>query len=57
MRSVTIHEAEASFSELIEEAESGEEVVISRGGEPVVRLVPMRPAPKTRPFGLYKGEV
>lgn len=52
----TIHEAKTNLSKLIEQAERGEEVIIARGKEPVVQLVPVKPAPKTRPFGLYKGE-
>lgn len=42
---------------LIERAERGEDVVIHRGREPVVRLVPVsRPVPKRR-FGAMKGLV
>jgi prevent-host-death family protein len=52
----TIHEAKTNLSKLIEQAERGEEVVISRGKQPVVRLVPIKPAPQERPFGLYKNE-
>jgi prevent-host-death family protein len=52
----TIHEAKTNLSKLIEQAERGEEIVIARGREPVVRLVPVKPAPKKRPFGLFKDE-
>jgi prevent-host-death family protein len=52
----TIHEAKTNLSKLIEQAERGEEVIIARGKEPVVQLVPVKPAPKKRPFGLYKDE-
>ncbi len=56
MQIATIHEAKTNLSKLIEQAERGEEIIIARGKEPVVRLVPIEPAPKTRPFGLYKDE-
>jgi prevent-host-death family protein len=39
---VTIHEAETNLSKLIEAVERGEEFVITRGGEPVAQLVPVK---------------
>ena len=36
-------------------AERGEDVVISRGKTPVVRLVPVNPPPTSRMPGLFKG--
>ncbi len=41
MRNVTIHVAKTQLSRLIEAALSGEDVVISKGDKPVVRLVPI----------------
>lgn len=38
---VPIHAAKANLSKLIEAALAGEDVVISRGSRPVVRLVPV----------------
>ena len=35
-----IYEARTHFSRLIERAATGEEIVIARAGEPVVKLVP-----------------
>jgi prevent-host-death family protein len=40
---VTIGQAKAGFSRLIAAALAGEEVVITRGSEPAVRLTPMKP--------------
>ncbi|NWG71452.1 MAG: type II toxin-antitoxin system prevent-host-death family antitoxin [Parvularculaceae bacterium] len=37
---VNVAEAKARFAELMRRAEEGEEVVIARGNEPVLRLVP-----------------
>jgi prevent-host-death family protein len=36
-----MHEAKTKLSQLVERAETGEEVVISRRGTPAVRLVPV----------------
>lgn len=38
---VNVHEAKTQLSKLIEAALRGEEVVIARNSEPVVRLVPV----------------
>lgn len=56
MPTVTIHEAKTNLSKLIARAEAGEEIVIARGKEPVVRLTPVA-AKKRRPiFGAMKGK-
>jgi prevent-host-death family protein len=39
MKRVTIQEAEAGFTDLIAEAEKGSEVIITRDGKPVAKLV------------------
>jgi len=52
---VTIHEAKTQLSRLIARALAGEDVVISRGNEPVVRLVPVAAAPVERKFGALRG--
>jgi len=39
MLSVPIHQAKGQLSELIRAAEQGEQVVLTRHGKPVVRLV------------------
>lgn len=41
MAQVGMHEAKTKLSQLVERAESGEEIVIARNGKPVVRLVPV----------------
>lgn len=42
MERVGIYDARARLSELVEKVEAGEEVVLTRRGQPVVRLVPAR---------------
>ncbi len=36
-----MHEAKTKLSQLVERAESGEDIVIARNGRPVARLVPV----------------
>ena len=38
---VNMHQAKASLSRLVESALAGEEVIIARNGEPLVRLMPV----------------
>jgi prevent-host-death family protein len=52
MKKVNIHEAKTNLSKLIA---SGEEVVIARNGEPVARLVPIRPPVSRREPGSAVG--
>ena len=55
MKRVTIHVAKTNLSRLIEQACEGEEIVISRGKTPVVRLVPVVPVKRERRFGAMRG--
>jgi prevent-host-death family protein len=41
MRAVTAREANQQFSKLLRRAEAGEEVVITKRGKPVAKLVPV----------------
>jgi prevent-host-death family protein len=55
MSTVNIHEAKTQFSRIVEKAEAGEEIVISRAGKPVARLVSLASAAsKPRKLGLGK---
>ncbi|MGQ0650109.1 MAG: type II toxin-antitoxin system Phd/YefM family antitoxin [Gemmatimonadaceae bacterium] len=54
---VTVHVAKTNLSKLIERACRGETVVIARGSEPVVQLVPVRQRTPKRAFGALKGRV
>lgn len=42
MAYVGMHQAKTHLSELVERALAGEEIVVTRRGEPAVRLVPER---------------
>lgn len=54
---VGMHEAKTTLSRLVEAAQSGEDVVITRRGKPVARLQPVRPLPRKSLFGLYAGQI
>lgn len=43
-KSVGVHEAKTHLSRLLERVSAGEEIVITRRGAEVARLVPVRPA-------------
>lgn len=47
MATVNMHEAKTHLSALVARAERGEDVVIANAGTPRVRLVPVRPAPRS----------
>ncbi len=53
MHQVTVHEAKTHLSRLLRELAGGEEVVITRSGQPVARLVAIQ---ESRPvFGVDEG--
>ncbi len=57
MKTVTVHKAKTHLSQLIAEAEAGEEVIVMRDKQAAVRLVPVgEPVPK-RQFGALAGKV
>jgi len=49
MNTVSVAEAKAHLSELLNQVEAGEEIVITRRGQPIVRLIserkPLKPLP------------
>jgi prevent-host-death family protein len=57
MKTFTIHQAKTNLSKLIEQACQGEEVVIARGPEPVVRLVPIADVKGRRQPGALRGKL
>ena len=54
---VNMHQAKTSLSRLVERALAGEEVIIARNGEPLVKLVPVPKERKPRVPGRYKGKI
>jgi prevent-host-death family protein len=47
MRSVSAREANQQFAKILGEAAAGEEIVITRRGQPVAVLAPYRPPART----------
>lgn len=54
--SIDTYAAKTHLSQLLARAEAGEEIVITRRGTPVAKLVPVAPKPPVI-FGLLKGKV
>jgi prevent-host-death family protein len=57
MTQVNIHDAKTHLSRLLEQVAAGEEVVISRAGRPIARLVAYQALAKPRRAGGWKGRV
>ena len=54
---VNMHQAKSSLSRLVERALAGEDVIIARNGQPLVRLVPIPTVRKPRVPGRGKGKI
>lgn len=54
-KSVGVHEAKTHLSRLLDQAEAGEEVAITRRGREVARLIPARPS-GVRTLGSDRGK-
>ncbi len=52
-----MHKAKTQLSQLVADAEAGEEVIITRDSVPAVRLVPVSVPKPTRRFGALAGKV
>lgn len=58
MATINIYAAKTGLSRLIDRAEAGEEIVITRHGRPVARLVPAHEVPKRpRKLGRLAGRI
>lgn len=56
MHTINIHEAKTRFSQLVEAAMRGEEIIIAKAGKPAAKLVPYG-VKKIRKFGVLKGQL
>ena len=57
MHQVTVHEAKTNLSKLIQECLTGETVIIAKGKQPVVKLVPIRKSKRKRRIGGGSGVI
>jgi len=54
---VNIHEAKTHFSSLLAKVGKGEEVIISKAGKPIARLIPIEEKPIKRDAGSARGRI
>ena len=57
MQQVYITEAQAQITQLLQSALSGEEIIITRDNQPLLKLVQFSPTPKRRKRGSAKGQI
>ena len=57
MAKFNVAEAKSRFSELVQKAMIGEEVIIAKDNKPVVKLVPLTVPGKAREPGSAKGQI
>jgi prevent-host-death family protein len=57
MMKVNIHQAKTQFFRLVEQAASGEEVIIAKSGKPIARLVSYTPKGAVRRPGSMRGKI
>ncbi len=56
MKKVNIYEAKTRLSQLVDEAASGQDVVIARAGRPVARLTRLARTNRKRRLGILDGQ-
>ena len=56
-QTINIHEAKTRLSQLIQQVEEGDEIIISRANKPIARLVAYREKAQARRLGEAKGMV
>ena len=57
MKAISVDEAKTHLSRLLERAHAGEEIIISKSGEPYARLVALSGRRPKREWGTLKGFV
>jgi len=55
MRTMTLADAKAHLSAVVDQVQEGEEIVITRRGQPVARIIPECKAPIGNAAGLLKA--
>lgn len=54
---LNVTEAKAKFSDVVERAVRGEEIIVTKAGKPLVKIVPYEPAKGHRRLGLFAGQI
>jgi prevent-host-death family protein len=52
---IDLNQTQAQLSDLVREAARGEDVILTEGGEPVAKIIPISRARGPRVFGSAKG--
>lgn len=56
-RQYNVHEAKTHFSKILDVVATGEEVIISKSGEPVAKVVPLAGKVRRTDYGSLKGRI
>ncbi|MBW5485448.1 type II toxin-antitoxin system Phd/YefM family antitoxin [Streptomyces bambusae] len=56
-RQYNVHEAKTHFSKILELVATGEEVIISKSGEPVAKVIPLAGKVRRTDYGVLAGRV
>ena len=54
MMLINVHDAKTQFSKLLEQAHSGQEIILAKAGKPYARMVPLAPVVPKRQRGRVK---
>jgi prevent-host-death family protein len=57
MRTINVCEAKTHLSRLLDAVATGEEIVITRAGKPLAKLIPYQEAEQLRAPGYWRGRV
>lgn len=57
MATVNIYDAKTRFSQLVDQAAAGVDVVVSRNGKPLVRITQLEGPKRRVKFGVLKGKL
>ena len=57
MQIVNVYEAKTHLSRLLEQAATGEEIVIAKAGKPLAKLIPYQEEERPREPGYWRGQV
>ncbi|MGR4883411.1 type II toxin-antitoxin system Phd/YefM family antitoxin [Streptomyces sp. LARHCF249] len=56
-RQYNVHEAKTNFSKILEAVATGEEVIISKAGEPVAKVIPLAGKVRRTDYGALAGRI
>lgn len=57
MTCMNVTEAKATFSNVVERAQMGEETIVTKMGKPVAKVIPYPPSSRTKRLGLFEGQI